>query len=85
MHITEASHPLGIGPALSATARTQDIEAALKQAGLLDASDISVAVDGSDATLSGTVDSWAERDRAIRAAGRTPGVTRVIDRLRLAA
>jgi osmotically-inducible protein OsmY len=65
--------------------RTPDIVAALRRAGLVDASEISVAVDGSAVTLSGTVDSWAERDRATRAAGGAPGVARVIDKLRLAA
>lgn len=83
-NIAAAGNPLDIGPVSSATVRTQDIEAALKQSGLLDASDISVAVDGCEATLSGTVDSWAECDRAVRTAQRSPGVARVIDRLRLA-
>jgi osmotically-inducible protein OsmY len=43
-----------------------------------------VQVSGSDVTLTGRVDSWAERQAATLSAWRTPGVQNVIDNLSLA-
>jgi len=42
---------------------------------------IDVTTNGSTVTLSGTVQSTAERDRAVALARETAGVTRVVDRL----
>jgi len=44
---------------------------------------IDVATDGSTVTLSGTVGSNEEHDRALRIARETVGVTRVVDRLEI--
>ena len=44
---------------------------------------IDVTTDGSTVTLSGTVRSADERERAMRLARETAGVTRVVDRLRV--
>ena len=52
---------------------------------LADAKAISVAVHGSDVTLSGHVRNWAERATATQSAWGTPGVRNVVDMLTLAA
>jgi osmotically-inducible protein OsmY len=44
---------------------------------------IDVTTDGSTVTLSGTVGSVDEHDRAVRMARETDGVTHVVDRLRV--
>jgi osmotically-inducible protein OsmY len=58
-----------------------DIEAALRRRAQADAQAISVGVDGTQVTLSGTVHSWSERSLARRTAWNTPGVYRVVDDL----
>ena len=44
---------------------------------------IDVSTDGSTVTLTGTVQSVDEHDRAMRLARETAGVTQVVDRLRV--
>lgn len=58
-----------------------DIEAALKRNADQDASAIAVTVHGSDVTLSGTVHSWHERERATHTAWGSPGVRNVVDHM----
>lgn len=60
-----------------------DIEAALKRTSIADAKKISVAVHGSDVTLSGTVHGWDERDAATNSAWGTPGVRNVVEMMTL--
>jgi osmotically-inducible protein OsmY len=38
---------------------------------------------GADVTLTGTVHSWAERDRATRSAWGSSGVRKVVDKMKL--
>ena len=45
---------------------------------------IDVDTEGSVVTLRGVVESFSERQRAVRLAEETEGVTRVVDRLELA-
>jgi osmotically-inducible protein OsmY len=59
------------------------IEKALRRAAQLDASRISVEANGAEVILRGTVRSWAERERAERAAWNAPGVTNVDNRLKV--
>jgi osmotically-inducible protein OsmY len=61
-----------------------DIEAALARRALTEAHSIAVEVRGSDVTLSGSVNSWAERDLATRTAWAAAGVGNVVDKLTLA-
>ncbi len=81
--VTGVSNQIGIRPALSAAHVKSDIEAALKRRATDGAKTISVAVDGGDVTLTGTVRSWAERDLATRSAWGSSGVRNVVDNLNL--
>ena len=78
------SDQISIRPSVKATAVKSDIEAALKRTSIADAKKITVAVNGSDVTLSGTVHSWDERDTATNSAWGTPGVRNVVDMMTLA-
>jgi osmotically-inducible protein OsmY len=60
------------------------ISEALKRHADIEALKISVAAADGTITLSGTVESLAEKDRVENAAWAAPGVTRVIDNLRVA-
>jgi osmotically-inducible protein OsmY len=60
-----------------------EIEAALKRRAKHDARQITVEVHGTDVTLSGTVNSWSERELAADSAWSTPGVRKVIDNIRI--
>jgi osmotically-inducible protein OsmY len=82
--VTGVSDQIGIKPSVAGTAVKSDIEAALRRTSIADARKISVAVQGSDVTLSGTVKSWDERDTATNSAWGTPGVRNVIDKMTLA-
>jgi len=84
MGVTGVSDQISIKPSVTATAVKSDIEAALKRTSIADAKKISVAVHGSDVTLSGTVHSWDERDTATNSAWGTPGVRNVVDMMTLA-
>lgn len=84
MGVTGVSNEISIKPTLTATAVKTDIEAALKRTSIADARQISVAVHGSDVTLSGTVHSWDERNTATNSAWGTPGVRNVVDMMTLA-
>jgi osmotically-inducible protein OsmY len=57
------------------------IEQAFERSALIDASHVSVEVNGSEVVLKGTVKSWAERDEAERAAWSVPGITNVDNQL----
>ena len=84
MGVTGVSDQISIKPSVTATAVKSDIEAALKRMSIADAKKITVAVHGSDVTLSGTVHSWDERDTATNSAWGTPGVRNVVDEMTLA-
>jgi len=83
MGVTGVSDQISIKPSVTATAVKADIEAALKRTSIADAKRITVAVHGSDVTLSGTVHSWDERDTATNSAWGTPGVRNVVDKMTL--
>lgn len=61
-----------------------DIEAALERRYDSEDQDISVAVEGGDVTLSGTVTNWWQLDSAREAAWNAPGVRHVANKLTIA-
>lgn len=68
---------------MSEAAVTAKIKAKMALDDLVKARAIDVTTNGTTVTLSGTVDSKAEHDRAVALARETDGVTRVVDALRL--
>jgi osmotically-inducible protein OsmY len=60
------------------------IQAAIHRQAQLDANAISIDVEGSNVTLTGTVDSWNERVAARNAVWAAPGVQNVVDNLSVA-
>ena len=69
--------------ALSEGALTAKIKAKMALDDLVKARAISVETTGSVVTLSGRVASSAERERAVRLARETAGITKVVDRLEI--
>jgi hyperosmotically inducible protein len=67
--------------ALAEGALTTKIKSKMALDDSVKARTISVDTEGSVVTLTGTVGSNAERDRAVRLAKETDGVTRVVDKL----
>jgi osmotically-inducible protein OsmY len=59
----------------------KDVEDAIKRSWSIDDSDIKVSVSGTTVTLTGTVDSWYQRDEAARIAWNTPGIWHVNNEL----
>ena len=81
MGVTGVSDQITLKPSVSLGAVKADIAAALKRRARADAQKISVDVNGSDVTLSGTVHSWADKELATHSAWSTPGVHNVIDKI----
>jgi osmotically-inducible protein OsmY len=79
--VTGVSDQIAIKPKVSSTLVKSDIEAALRRRARTDAQKISVEVQGSDVTLTGSVHSWSERDLARDSAWGTPGVRNVVDKM----
>jgi osmotically-inducible protein OsmY len=73
----------GVANNITVKSRTEDaiekadIESALKRNWSVSDKDIRVAVSGHKATLTGTVDSWYQKDEAERIAWNAPGVWNV--------
>lgn len=81
MGVTGVSNNIAIKSKLTSKMVKTDIEAALKRRATSHPDRISVDVHGGDVTLSGTVNSWAEREVAKNSAWGTPGVHNVVDKL----
>jgi osmotically-inducible protein OsmY len=81
MGVTGVSNQIAIKPKVTLTEVKAEIEAALGRHAKADARKIDVQVQGGDVTLSGNVDSWAERQSATHAAWSMPGVRNVVDKL----
>jgi osmotically-inducible protein OsmY len=71
------------GDAVRDASLTTKITAKMALDDAVKARTINVTTDGSTVTLEGRVHSQAERERAVRLARETEGVTQVIDRLRV--
>lgn len=59
----------------------KDVEAAIGRSWSVDNSDINVSVSGTTVTLTGTVDSWYQKEEAGRIAWNTPGIWHVKNEL----
>ena len=59
------------------------IKRALERLAVVDASSVSVEVQGSKAILSGNVRSWSEREQVARTAWVAPGISQVEDQIRI--
>ena len=84
MGVTGISDQIVIKPVITSDAVRADIEAALKRRAQKDSRQISVAVDGHEVTLGGSVHSWSEKDLATHSAWATPGVRNVVDQMTVA-
>ena len=72
--VTGVSNNLKIKSLTDDAIEKEDIESALKRNWSVSGKDIRVAVSDHKATLTGTVDSWYQKDEAGRIAWRAPGV-----------
>ena len=79
--VTGVVNQVGLKHKVSRLEVKQEIEAALSRRARVDAKKIHVEVNGCDVTLTGTVESWAERQSALHAAWSAPSVANVADRL----
>ena len=80
----EASHTaITLGGTVSDGALTAKIKSKMALDDHVKARSIGVDTSGTTVTLTGVVRSAAERDRAVRLAADTEGVTKVVDRLRV--
>ena len=76
-----ATNQIQVKPQISKAEVKGAIEAALKRNAVVDASRITVQTEGDTVILRGTVRSWIERDEAMHAAWRAPGVRSVDNRI----
>ena len=77
------NNDIEIRPKVSPSQVKDNIEKALRRSAKVDARRIAVDIEGSTATLSGSVSSWAEREDAERAAWSAPGITAVENHIRI--
>ena len=83
MGVTGVSNMVKVTPKVSPTNVEKNIQDALSRQAAREAKHVSIAVDGSQVTLRGTVHSWAERDAVQGAAWASPGVSVVVNDLRV--
>lgn len=81
--VTGVSDQISIRNRVTAGTVKTDIEAALKRRASNDAQQITVAVSGAVVTLSGSVHNWAERDLVTHSVWCTPGVSDVVDHIKV--
>jgi osmotically-inducible protein OsmY len=82
--VTGVSNQITIQPVLTAELVKADIVKAMNRRARTEGRGINVEVKGGEVTLSGTIQSWAERDMATRSAWGCSGVRRVFDQMNIA-
>ena len=82
--VTGVTNDIMVEPQGASEVQEEDIESALNRRAIADPSRISVEVSGAEVTLSGTVNSWFERDLARDAAWAAIGVRNVVDEMKVA-
>ncbi len=78
------SNHIQLKPRAKPKAVRESIAQAFARTARLDANDIAITVDGASVTLSGTVATWAEFEDADKAAWACPGVSNVLNLLKVA-
>ena len=81
MGVTAVVNKITVKPGTNDTVEKAGIESALKRNWSVSDNDIQVAVSGHTATLTGTVDSWYQKDEAGRIAWNAPGIRNVANDL----
>lgn len=81
--VVSVSNQIRIEPKIAPQDIKHRIEDAFRRIAQVDANQITVEAQASDVTLRGEVRSWAERDQAEQTAWSAPGVTKVINELRV--
>ncbi len=79
--VNGVSNTILLEPHVEASEVKRKIQDALRRSAEIDASRITVETEGSEVVLTGTVDTWIERDEVERAAWAAPGVTNVEDQI----
>lgn len=79
--VMSVANALLVEPKASTTDVKHKIEEAFRRSAEIDASHVTVKMDGGDVFLDGAVRTWAEREDAERAAWLAPGVTKVQNRI----
>lgn len=72
---------IGLRPVMSSRSIKSEIEAAMVRHSRENATKVQVTVHDTNVTLSGTVDTWSDRELARLAAYGTPGVHRVLNKI----
>jgi osmotically-inducible protein OsmY len=81
--VSSVDNSIRVMPTLTAGDIKHKIEDAFRRSAEIDARHVAVDADGTEVTLRGEVRSWSERDQAQQSAWSAPGVTRVINELRV--
>lgn len=81
MGVTGVTNNILIRSEINDTIERHDVEAALGRNGSIDASEINVKVSGTKVTLTGSVNSWYDKEEAARIAWNTPGIWKVENEL----
>jgi len=81
--VTGVTNHITVKPKVAPTEVKTKIEAAFNRSAAIDAQRIKVTATGSKVTLNGTVRSWHEREQAERTAWSAPGVSEVVNNLKV--